>query len=353
MIPGQVTRALAAGGGALQPGKDLRSGAIGAWWEVMARGNSRTARIGRSGHAPPAPAAPRPRDMRGVFGSARAPVSEWVLLGRTDVRGMTEDVFDEEGNHTTRSLSGSPRQPVCDHCGARLTKAYLIRNAAGESIAVGSECCREFLGMPGAQAMRALVRAARTRRAEADRERRAQSEQAERLRIAEQAFLADRDVYDHLRARIPVPSGERYPAGHKPILDQFARELGADRLLVLSERQVDLARRLIAEESAQKAAAPATVRVLRREGSAVADLEVTLLRLREDHNRFGPVLKATLREPSGHLVWLQTSAGTKAAALLEGLEAGDGVRIAKATVSGQTEDRGMTFLRRATLAPAA
>lgn len=290
--------------------------------------------------------------MRGVFGAARAPVSEWVLLGRTDVRGMTEDLFDEQGNHSTRPLAGSPRQPVCDHCGARLTKAYLIRNAAGESIAVGSECCREFLGMPGARAITALIRAAKARRAEADRARRAEQEKAERLRIAEEAFLADRDVYDHLRARIPVPAGERYPAGHKPILDEFARQLAGDRLTVLSERQVELARRLIAEETEAKANAPALVRVLRREGTELTDLEVTLVRMRTDENRFGRVVKATLREPSGHLVWLQTGTGTKAARLLGELSAGDAVRITKATVSGQTEDRGMTFLRRASLAAA-
>lgn len=318
----------------------------------MARGNSRTARTGRSGHTPPPPAA-RPRDVRGAFGAQRRPVSEWVLLGRTDVRAMSEDVIDEDGNHSTRPLTGSPRQPVCDHCGARLTKAYLIRNAGGESIAVGSECCREFLGMPGAQALGKLVRASAKRRAEREKAERAEREQAERLRIAEEAFLADADVYGHLRARIPHPSGERLPAGHKRILDDFARDLAGDRLLVLSERQVELARRLIAEEAEAKANAPEVVRTVRTEGAEVADLQVTLLRLREDENRFGRVLKATLREPSGHLVWLQTGTGTKAATLLEGLSAGDALRITKATVSGQTEDRGMTFLRRAALAPAA
>lgn len=288
--------------------------------------------------------------MRTLFGGPRTPASEWALLGRTDVRGMTEDVFDEDGVHTTRPLAGSPRQPACDHCGARLTKAYLIRNAAGEQIAVGSECCREFLGMPGTRALAALVRADRTRRAERERTERAEREEAERLRIAEEAFTADSDIYEHLRARIPVSAGVRYPVGHKPILDEFARDLARDRLMVLSERQVELARRLIAEEAEAKANAPAVVRMLRREGTEVSDLEVTLVRLRTDENRFGRVVKATLREPSGHLVWLQTGVGTRAGRLLEGLTAGDAVRLEKATVSGQTEDRGMTFLRRASLA---
>lgn len=291
----------------------------------------------------------RPSDLRSALGDRRAPRSGWSLRGRIDVRGLTEDVFDEDGNHSTRPLAGSPRQPACDHCGARLTKAYLIRNGDGEAIAVGSECCREFLGMSGMKAIAARIRASGAARKKREQAARAEREKAERIRLAEEAFTADADVYESLRARIPLGAGERRPFGHKSILDDFARQLAADRLLVLSARQVELARRLIAEETEQKASAPAVVAVRRSEGLELTDLAVELVRLREQDGRFGPVLKATLREPSGHLVWLQTGSGTKAAGLLRGLAPGDGVQITRATVSGQSDDRSMTFLRRPVL----
>jgi len=251
---------------------------------------------------------------------------EWQLTGVADSREW-------------RDLDpGKDTRPVCEHCGRPIRNVYRCQRRDGIILHLGSECVTDYLGMSGEKAH------AKRRREAAQRERRdtERSLQIERQRLADEAFERDRDVYDLLRARDTTDRG----FGRQHVLDDMSQRVKADPLLVLSERQIAYARVLITREAELVAKRAADVPKTFIDGYALPRLETTLTSAKVVNSGFGPMARVIFTDGDGHRYMYRTGSGTRAGVMLLDASRGDRFVIEGATVTGQTEDRCLTFIRR-------
>lgn len=294
----------------------------------MARGNAPL-------NARPAPTV-RPMTARALFarpGSLRSQMfarqgepERWQLTGVADV-GEIEPA----------------RRPLCERCRRPMRRVYRLERGDTEQVIVGTGCCRHYLGITGAQAVRVRV----TQERRSAREKRAQQERLERETIAAERFARDEDVYRHLRTRRPAigpPASVR-----SRLLDDLSQRLRRDRLYILTDRQIAAARAEITREAerAQRWAAGQSRPEIHRAGESIGPLTLTVRRIRETHGTYGAQITVTGDAASGHRYWYRTGRTTHAGQLLAQVQPGMDLLIEHATVRGQSEDHAITFLTRA------
>lgn len=263
----------------------------------------------------------------GEFFFDDAPTSpEWQLTGVADSREWR----DLDPAKDTR--------PVCEHCGRPIRNVYRCQSREGVVLHLGSECAIDYLGMSGERAHAARVREQRAR----EKKEAEHKKLIERQRLAEEAFERDFDVYEFLRARDTTDQG----FGRQHVLDDMSRRVKGDPLLVLSERQVAYARTLIEREAELVARRSADVPKTFIDGYRIPRTAVTLQSVKVVNSHFGPMARAIFADEDGHRWMYRTGSGTKAGQMLLDAAHGSAFVLESGEVSGQTDDKCLTFLRR-------
>lgn len=292
----------------------------------------------------------RARSTESTLFAPRRSTPGWQITGVVNTTEYLFATLDEEDRLVPARLNA--RRPLCEACGAPLRYAYRLQNRAGERRILGSECCRAYLGMSGEQAARTRVWEDAAERERSERRARAEALELERVAIHEEAFARDQDVYVALRERGPADPDDR---NRSAFLDDLAHRWRQDRLLVLSEAQVEAARRAIVQERErmERQAKWDAERVIEthREGEAVSLEDCEVVSVKHSQTAYGNMVGVVLRGPSGHTWYYRTNPETASGRMLAGMHAGDRLAITKARVRGQSDDQGMTYLTRATLAP--
>lgn len=258
---------------------------------------------------------------------------EWQLTGVADSREWR----DLDPAKDTR--------PLCEHCGRPIRNVYRCQNRDGMVLHLGSECAIDYLGMTGAKAHSAKAREQRAR----ERKEAENKKIIERQRLAEEAFERDSDVYEVLRDRDTTDRG----FGRQHVLDDMSRRVKGDPLLVLSERQVAYARVLIQREAEMVARRSEDVPKTFIDGYRVPPMAVTLQSVKHVNSHYGPMARAIFTDEDGHRWMYRTGSGTKAGQMLLDAARGDAYVIESGEVSGQTDDKCLTFLRRPKIRAAA
>lgn len=216
---------------------------------------------------------------------------------------------------------------------------------------VGTGCCRTYMGIPGDQALAARMRERKASERAAAREK----EKIERERLADEAFERDRALYEFLRSRVRADGRPEWVRDTR--LDDFARRVRTDPLLILTPAQLRFVRTLIEREEAREAKwrerEANKCPELHARDESISGVTITIDTLTRSHGNFGPTVSVTGTSASGHRWWFRTGAHSRAGIQLESCATGDSITIERGTVTGQGDDRAITFLTRVSLSPSA
>lgn len=293
----------------------------------------------------------RRRPIEAALFEPRKKSPGWQITGVVDTRVWLFAKARGAGEQLTARQANAKR-PLCEHCSAPIRHAYRIENSAGQRLILGSDCCRIFLGVTGQQAVAQRRREDEQERQQAERIVRERQEALERERLADEAFEQDRDVYSALRARAKQPPGEREGL-RSSFLDDLTERIRKDRLIVFSPRQISTARDALERERQQieRARAWAADAVIEDhpEGEKIGGRRCTLVDLRRQDSQYGERVRVIMRDAGGHKWMYRTGVDTAMGRLLTSLNPGDSVELLQATVTGQADDRALTYITRARL----
>lgn len=246
------------------------------------------------------------------------------------------------------TFQAAPGEPVragssCDYCGTAIRHVYEIRSSDGKEFKVGSECVRRTKD-------RQLEAAAKSVRGAVVREARARVREAADVEHKRKRAVAREDelcaaVAENEHAYADIMAGLRVVAATLPGFPaDFARDvldrLESGRITRLSEKQVELANKLIAQAQRAKARTPGEGGYTGEVGKR-GTFDVTLDRRTSFESAYGRTYVYRFFSDAGHLLTWKT--GTPFGREIDGMwrpyDDGDRLQIV-ATVKKHGEYRG-------------